>query len=257
MRVPFVAGNWKMNMSAAETASFITELKDTFSAQKNNKIEIAICPPFPYLIQAARGLRGTDIKLGGQNMHWENKGAFTGEISGGMLKEAGCEYVILGHSERRQYFGETDEGVRRKILAAADIALKPIVCIGETLAQREADETDSVVCSQLEGALSGLDVNIMRMITLAYEPVWAIGTGKTASAEQAQAVHRLIREWIGGKFDKQTAALIRIQYGGSVKPENAGELVSKDDIDGALVGGASLSASSFQKIAEAVITITG
>ena len=256
MRIPFVAGNWKMNMNAAETASFIAELKGHFPAEKNSNIEIAICPPFPYLIQAAGDLQGSGIKLGGQNMHWEVKGAFTGEISGSMLKDAGCEYVILGHSERRQYFGETNEGVRRKILAAAGIALKPIVCVGETLEQREAGETESVVCSQLEGALSGLDINILQMITLAYEPVWAIGTGKTASAEQAQAVHSLIREWIESHFDKQTAALIRIQYGGSVKPENAAELVSKDDIDGALVGGASLSASSFQKIAEAVISIT-
>jgi triosephosphate isomerase len=203
---------------------------------------------------AARALEGSGIRLGGQNMHWEENGAFTGEISGDMLKDAGCHYVILGHSERRKYFGESDGQIRRKVLKAFEKGLKPIVCIGETLEQREANETETVVRSQLAGTLEGIDNALMGEITLAYEPVWAIGTGRSATAEQAQAVHRLIREWIEAHFDKRTAGVVRIQYGGSVKPDNAGALVAEPDIDGALVGGASLNAAAFNGIIEAVLS---
>ena len=250
MRKPFVAGNWKMNMSAADTAAFITAFKARIGPEKN--IDIAICPPFPYLVPVFTHLKGSGIKLGAQNMHWEEKGAFTGEVSAAMLKDAGCTYIIIGHSERRQYFGETDRLVNRKIRKAVEKGLRPIVCVGETLEQRESGETDAVVCGQLEGALMDIEGGGLDTVTLAYEPVWAIGTGKTATAEQAQAVHRSIRGWIKERYDKRIADTIRIQYGGSVRPDNAADMVSQPDIDGALVGGASLDADDFAAIIEAV-----
>ena len=253
MRTPFIAGNWKMNMSGSETIGFLDDLRRLVQDKKN--IDIAICPPFPYLIPASQAAEGSNIAIGSQNMYWEDSGAFTGETSASMLIDAGCTYAIIGHSERRQYFGETDKTVRLKLLKAVEKGLKPIVCVGETLEQREAGRMEEVIRSQLEGALTDIG-NAVNGLIIAYEPVWAIGTGKTATTEQAQAVHRLIREWTEAKFNKQIADSIRILYGGSVKPGNAGELVAQPDIDGALVGGASLKASTFNEIIEAVISIS-
>jgi triosephosphate isomerase len=214
-------------------------------------VEVAVCPPFPYLIPVAKALQGTTIKVGGQNMHWEEEGAFTGEVSPRMLKDAGCHFVIMGHSERRQFFGETDEKINKKIKKALSIGLAPIVCVGELLAEREAGTTEKVIRTQLEGCFKNLTPEEMKKLVIAYEPVWAIGTGKTATPEQAQEVHRFIRGWLSGAFGKDAAESIRIQYGGSVKPDNAKALMSQPDIDGALVGGASLKADGFAAIVRA------
>jgi triosephosphate isomerase (TIM) len=249
MRAAVVAGNWKMYTNTAEAETLVRNLAPLVSGIGN--VEVAVCPPFPYLMPVAKALQGTAIKVGGQNMHWEDEGAFTGEVSPRMLKDAGCYFVILGHSERRQYFGETDEKINRKIRKALSTGLRPIVCVGETLAEREAGTTEKVIRTQLEGCFQGLTQADMNSIVIAYEPVWAIGTGKTATPEQAQEVHRFIRAWISGAFGKDTAESIRIQYGGSVKPDNAKALMSQPDIDGALVGGASLKADGFAAIVRA------
>lgn len=249
MRTPFVAGNWKMNTTRSEAEDLIGSLKSSLADTDN--VDVAVCPPFLYLLLASKVLEGTRIRLGAQNMHWEEKGAYTGEVSARMLKDAGCDLVILGHSERRHLFGETDEMVHRKIRRALDVGLHSIVCVGETLEEREAGRTETVVEGQVNGCFRGLSVEDMREITVAYEPVWAIGTGKTATPEQAQEVHRLIREWVGRTFGDDIAEEIRIQYGGSVKPENTGDLIAQPDIDGALVGGASLRAESFTAIVRA------
>lgn len=251
MRVPFIAGNWKMNTTASETEELLNSLKSLLF--KENNIDVAVCPPFPYLKLASRLLGGSRIRLGAQNMYWETAGAYTGEVSSGMLKDAGCDLVILGHSERRQYFGETDDMVHRKIQQALRSGLGPIVCVGETLEEREGGKTEEVVETHIRGCFDDLSAEDMKEITVAYEPVWAIGTGKTASPEQAQDVHRFIREWIRNTFGDEVADSIRIQYGGSVKPENAESLMVQPDIDGALVGGASLKAASFASIVKAAM----
>ena len=245
-RLPFIAGNWKMNKTVGEALELIRELKVAIAHVK--EVEVAVAPPFTALYAVHKELEGTSIRLAAQNLYWEERGAFTGEVSPLMLKEVGCQYVIIGHSERRQFFGESDETVNRKIKAALAQGLKLIFCVGETLKDREEAKTFSVVERQIEGGLKGLGDKELRNMVFAYEPVWAIGTGKTATPEQAEEVHRFIR----GKMDKLhsrgVSEEIRIQYGGSVTPENIKGLMNQPNIDGALVGGASLKSESFSKI---------
>ena len=250
MRTPLIAGNWKMYKTVAETAQFIDELKGLL-AGAGDGVEVVLCPPYTALSAAAEALRGSDIYLSAQNMHWEEQGAFTGEISPLMLREIGCKYVILGHSERRQYFGETDEAVNKKVKAALKHGLIPIVCVGETLEEREAGITEKVISTQVKGALMGLDPAQTAGLVVAYEPVWAIGTGRTASDDDAQKVNAFIRGLLAEIAGREAAEKVRIQYGGSVKPENAAGLMAKPDIDGALVGGASLKPDSFAGIIKA------
>ncbi|SDF59258.1 triose-phosphate isomerase [Sporomusa acidovorans] len=246
MRKPIIAGNWKMHKTAGEGAKLVQELNAL--TRTVTAVEIVVCPPFTALTAVAAAVAGTNIGLGAQNMHWEDKGAFTGEIAPGMLKDIGCTHVIIGHSERRQYFAETDQTVNKKLKAAFTAGLKPIMCVGETLAEREAKATEQVVGAQVKGALEGLNAEQVAGLVIAYEPVWAIGTGRTASAEDANAVCAFIRRTVGELFGSASAESVRIQYGGSVKPDNVAELMAKPDIDGALVGGASLEADSFSKL---------
>ena len=245
-RKKFVCGNWKMHRTAAEARALVAELRGLAEGLAE-KVDVAVAPPFTALAAAADALRGSHIALAAQDVHWEAQGAFTGEVSAPMLKEIGCAHVIVGHSERRQLFGETDEGVNRKAKAVLGAGLAPIVCVGETLAEREAGRTLEVVSRQVRGGLAGLPADQVGRLTVAYEPVWAIGTGKTATTAQAQEVHAairaLLRELAGGAADQ-----VRIQYGGSVKPDNAAELLAQPDVDGALVGGASLKAQEFAQI---------
>ena len=244
MRKTVIAGNWKMNNDLKESEKLIVELKNLLQNEKPN-CDVIVCPPFTSLSEAAKLLKGTQIKLGAQNMHFEDSGAFTGEVSASMLISVGCEYVILGHSERRNIFGETDEMINKKIKKALSVGLKPIFCVGELLEERENGSTNEVVKRQILRGLKGILDDEMKKIIIAYEPVWAIGTGKTASPAQAQAVHEFIRDLIEIEYSLETANDVTIQYGGSVKPENAKELISQKDIDGALVGGACLKADSF------------
>ena len=244
-RRKFVCGNWKMHKTASEAVQLVRELRQRLP---DGPVQVAVAPPFTALAPVKQALQGSFIQLFAQNCHHEKQGAFTGEVSAAMLKEVGCDGVILGHSERRQLFGETDEGVARKLKAALAEALHPIVCVGETLQEREAGRTWEVVSRQVRGALGGLDSAALQKITLAYEPVWAIGTGKTATTAQAQEVHAQIRGLLRDLGGPSAAAAIRIQYGGSVKPDNAADLMSQPDVDGALVGGASLKADDFAKI---------
>lgn len=250
MRIPLIAGNWKMYKTVAETVQFIDELKGLL-AGAGDGVEVVLCPPYTALSAAAEALRGSGIFLSAQNMYWEEQGAFTGEISPLMLREIGCKYVILGHSERRQYFGETDEAVNKKVKAALKHGLIPIVCVGETLEEREAGITEKVISTQVKGALTGLDPAQTAGLVVAYEPVWAIGTGRTASDDDAQKVNAFIRGLLVEIAGSEAAEKVRIQYGGSVKPENAAGLMAKPDIDGALVGGASLKPDSFAGIIKA------
>ncbi|MGI8435608.1 MAG: triose-phosphate isomerase [Chthoniobacterales bacterium] len=249
-RKKIVAANWKMNTTQAEAASFV----ETFRRELGDfsEAEIVLVPPFTALAKVREMIDGTDqIKLGAQNMYWEKSGAFTGEISAALLRDLFVRYVVLGHSERRQLLGETDETVNRKVRAAHDAALRPIVCVGETLAQREANEVQKIIGGQLRGSLAVLSGKELADTVIAYEPIWAIGTGKTASAEQAQEMHAFIRKTLREMSDEATAGRMRIQYGGSVKPDNARKLMSQPDIDGALVGGASLDPRSFAQIVKA------
>ena len=245
-RLPFIAGNWKMNKTVGEALDLIRELKTVISGV--NEVEVAVAPPFTALFPVRKELEGSSIRLAAQNLYWEEKGAFTGEISPPMLKEVGCHYVIIGHSERRQFFGESDETVNRRINAALAQGLKVIFCIGETLKEREDGKTFSLLEKQTEGGLKGLSDKEMKKMVIAYEPVWAIGTGKTATPEQAEEVHRFIRGKLERFYSKAVSEEIRIQYGGSVTPDNIKGLMVQPDIDGALVGGASLKAESFSKI---------
>ena len=246
MRKPIMAGNWKMNKTISEAVSFASELKDTVSGVKN--VDIVICPPFTALAKIADALSETNIKVGAQNVYWEEKGAFTGEVSIAMLLEAGCTYVILGHSERRAMFGDTNETVNKKLKAALKNGLLPIVCVGETLEQREKGVTQDVVKGHVHGSLAGLSEEEMNKTVIAYEPVWAIGTGKTAAPRQAQEVHLYIRNLLSGMFGKEVSDRACILYGGSVNPENIKDLMAEQDIDGGLVGGASLKPDSFEKL---------
>jgi triosephosphate isomerase len=243
-RRKFICGNWKMHKTSAEAVQLVRELQQKVTTDA----QIAVAPPFTALAAVKQALQRSAIQLFAQNCHYEKQGAFTGEVSAPMLAEIGCEGVILGHSERRQFFGETDDGVNRKIRAALDARLHPIVCVGETLQERESDRTWEVVSRQVRGAFAGLAAEVIGACTIAYEPVWAIGTGKTATTAQAQEVHaqirRLLRE-LGGSTVEES---VRIQYGGSVKPDNAADLLGQPDIDGALVGGASLKAGDFASI---------
>ncbi|WP_434630951.1 triose-phosphate isomerase [Thermoanaerobacterium thermosaccharolyticum] len=245
MRRPIIAGNWKMHMTPSEAVNLVNELKPLVV---DTDVEVVVIPPFVDLVDVKKALDGSNIRLGAQNMHWEEKGAFTGEVSPLMLKEIGVEYVVIGHSERRQYFAETDETVNRKVKSALNHGLKPIVCVGETLSQREDGKAFDVVREQTKKALDGVLKNDVTNVVIAYEPIWAIGTGKTATSKDANDVIKVIRETIASVYDINTANEVRIQYGGSVKPDNAKELMSESDIDGALVGGASLKAQDFAKI---------
>ena len=250
MRRKVVAGNWKMNNDLNTSHKLISEIITGLKSVKNN-CTVIICPPFTSLSEAAALLEDGPIKLGAQNMYFEASGAFTGEISAEMLKSAGCEYVILGHSERRAIFGETDEVINKKLKSALKSDLLPIFCLGETLQERENDIMEEVVKKQLTGGLSGISETDMKKVIIAYEPVWAIGTGKTATPKQAQEVHSYIRSLLRTLYSEEIAAETIIQYGGSVKPDNAADLLSQADIDGALVGGACLKADSFLGIIKA------
>lgn len=246
MRRYILAGNWKMNKNQAEAKALVEELIPL--VKDATDVDVVVGPVFTSIPVVAEAIKGTNIELAAQNCHWEDSGAFTGEISPSMLKEAGCQYCIIGHSERRQYFGETDENINKKAKALYEQGIKPIICCGETLEEREADKTMEVVSTQLKGCLEGLPDDKMKETVLAYEPVWAIGTGKTASSEQAQEVHAMIRGLVKDMFGDEIAQAVRIQYGGSVKPANVKELMGMEDIDGALVGGAALKADSFSGI---------
>jgi len=246
MRKKIIAGNWKMFKTAPEAAQLVNGLKQELSGMA--AVEVVLCPPFVYLAAAVDLLKGTSISVGAQNVYWEEFGAFTGEVAGPMLTSLGVKYVIIGHSERRQFFSETNETVNKRTRAALKVGLKPIVCVGESLGEREAGKTFDVVKDHVTGALAGLTREDMLKVTIAYEPVWAIGTGKTATSAQAQEVHAFIRGLLQKMFDQATAQATRIQYGGSVKPENTAELMGQPDIDGALVGGASLKIDSFTAI---------
>lgn len=246
MRKPIIAGNWKMHKTIAETAELVSGLKAAVAGI--TEVEVVVCPPFTALAKAAEVAKGSNIAVGAQNMYWEEKGAFTGEVSPTMLKEAGCKYVILGHSERRQFFGETNQTVNNKIKAAYQYGLLPIVCVGELLEEREAGQTEQVVRQQTENSLAGLSQEQVKQLVVAYEPVWAIGTGKTASKEDAQQVIGFIRRILAEMYGQELANLVRIQYGGSVKGDNIAELMAQPDIDGALVGGASLTVEAFAPI---------
>lgn len=246
----FIAGNWKMHKTGAEALALVRDLRGQVSMLRD-KVEVAVAPPFTALAAVAKALEDSNVAVAAQNCHHENQGAFTGEVSAPMLKDAGCSWVILGHSERRQYFGETDEGVNKKIASVLKAGLLPIVCVGETLAEREAGRTLEVVAKQLSGALQGFMAADGARFVIAYEPVWAIGTGKTATSRQAQEVHAHIRGQLSGLWSAEVASQVRIQYGGSVKADNAAELLSQPDIDGALVGGASLKVADFVAIVKA------
>jgi triosephosphate isomerase len=245
-RKPILAGNWKMHKNRQEATDLAKAL--VASVGTVTDADVVICPVFTSLDAAIDAVKGSNIKVGAQNCHFEETGAFTGEISVAMLKEAGVEYIIIGHSERRQYFNETDKDINAKAKAIYKHGLTPIICVGETLEEREAGNTSEVVSTQIKGCLADLPADKVAASVIAYEPVWAIGTGKTASKEQAQEVHAIIRKLVADLYDSATAEAVRIQYGGSVKPANIKELMEQSDIDGALVGGAALDAESFSGI---------
>jgi triosephosphate isomerase len=250
MRKKIIAGNWKMNKDIPATEALLSDLK--LKLIGTHKAGVIICPPFTSLALARAAVRDTAIRLGAQNVSEQSDGAYTGEISVSMLVAAGCEYVIVGHSERRQYYHETDVLVNAKARKALEAGLNPIICVGETLAEREGNVTEKVVTTQVEGVLQGIDETQFAKCIIAYEPVWAIGTGKTATPQQANDVHKLIRGLVAKKYSQKAADNIVIQYGGSVNDKNAAELLSQPDIDGALVGGASLKADAFAAIVGAV-----
>ncbi len=249
MRQFLIAGNWKMNLDRAGSVTLAEQLAERLNG--SDGAEVAVCPPSVYLDAVASVVKGTPVVLGAQNLYPAAKGAFTGEISPGMLRDLDCTYVILGHSERRHVLGETDEFINRKVLAALEAELRPIVCVGELLEEREAGKTAEVIQKQFEQSLAGLSAEQIREIVIAYEPVWAIGTGKVASPEQAEEVHLHLRKLLESRYNHEIAETIRIQYGGSVKAANAKELLAQPNIDGALVGGASLKADEFMAIVEA------
>ena len=241
-----IAGNWKMNKTATEAAALVTEIKrDVFDV---DNVDILVCPPFTALAVVGDVVRDSNVSLGAQNMYFEDKGAYTGEISTAMLKDCGCTHVIIGHSERRTIFNESDETINKKVKKALEADLIPILCIGEKLEEREANKTFEVITNQLECDLADIDSDNIKKIIIAYEPVWAIGTGKTATSEQAQEAHAFIRNLIKEKYDSVVADGIIILYGGSMKPANVEELVSQPDVDGGLIGGASLEAASFVEL---------
>ena len=249
IRKKLIAGNWKMNKSSGEAVDLATDI--VAAVGRSNDVDVVVCPPYLSVESVGKAVDGSSVKLGAQNMHHERSGAFTGEVSAEMLRSLFASYVILGHSERRTLFGEDDVFVNQKVLAALKAELKPILCVGETLEEREAEQTLQVVQTQLEGGLKDVTAEQATSVVIAYEPVWAIGTGKVATSEQAQEVHAFIRELLGKRFTPQIAGKIRILYGGSMKPANAPELLAQTDIDGGLIGGASLEARSFVQLVEA------
>jgi triosephosphate isomerase len=248
MRTPIMAGNWKMHKTVGEAVELVKGLLPGVAEVSGR--EVVVCPPYTALYALRPLVVGTLLRLGAQELFHEPHGAYTGAISAGMLADVGCSYVIVGHSERRQYFGETDDGVNKKARAALAAGLTPIVCVGETKAERDQGQAQAIVAQQIEGGLQGLTPEQVAGMVIAYEPVWAIGTGDTATPEDAQTMHHLIRRMIGQSFGEAAADAVRIQYGGSVKPDNVDELMAQPDIDGALVGGASLKADSFLRIVQ-------
>ena len=248
MRKPFVAGNWKMNADSHSSIDLAKRVASGSAEVAGHSVSVAVCPPFVYLQSVAKALSASSVAVGAQDIYFESKGAFTGEISALMLKDIGCTYTLCGHSERRHVIGETDELVNKKVAASIGGGLLPILCVGELLAEREASQTEEVVSRQLKVGLAGLSAEKVSAVTIAYEPVWAIGTGRTATPQQAQDVHRFVRGLLAELHDGQLAEEIRILYGGSAKPNNSADLMSQPDIDGLLVGGASLSADDFVAI---------
>ena len=242
-----IAGNWKMNGGPLEAADLLEGLKNS-KIEISEEVDVLVCPPFVSLGMAVKYLYNSEIQVGAQNFYFEDNGAFTGEISATMLAESGCNYVIIGHSERRQYFGETDESINKKVTKALSEKLAPVVCVGETLTQRKENIHFDLVSEQIKAALKGVSSDSALDVTIAYEPIWAIGTGETASPEQAQEMHAFIRTELEKIYDADTSSAIRILYGGSMKPTNAKELLSQEDVDGGLIGGASLNADSFAEI---------
>jgi triosephosphate isomerase len=251
MRRPLIAGNWKMNLKRDEAVNLA---RGVGAAAGDGEVDVLVCPSFVYLDAVSQAVQGSKVAVGGQDVYFEEKGAFTGETSTGMLKEVGCSYVILGHSERRNVIGEDDALINQKLLAALAAGLTPILCVGELLEEREGNKTKEVVQSQMDGSLAGVTEEQIAQCVIAYEPVWAIGTGKTASPEQAQEVHADLRTLLATRYNQAIADGVRILYGGSVKPENAAQLMACPDIDGALVGGASMKADSFAAIIAAAET---
>lgn len=249
MRTPIVAGNWKMNLGRSQAQELASGLRKSAGAETG--VEVILCPSFTLLDVVRSSVEGSSIALGAQNLFWEAKGAYTGEVSASMLLDSGCSHVIIGHSERRQYFGETDASVRRRLVSALEAGLIPIVCVGETLEEREEGSTELVIERQVSGALERFKPEEAAKIIIAYEPVWAIGTGRTATPVMAQEVHRMIRNWMAKTFGDDVAEGVRILYGGSMKPGNAAELMAQPDIDGGLVGGASLEVDDFTAIIQA------
>jgi len=249
MRIPVIAGNWKMNKNIVESVSLVKELKDFVRGIKG--VDIVVCPPFTSLWVVKDIINGTNINLGAQNIYWETKGAFTGETSPLMLKNVGCEYIILGHSERRQYFKETSEEVAKKTEAALSVNLIPIVCVGENLEERENGKTKSIIEQEIKALFSKIDSTLAGRIIVAYEPIWAIGTGRSSSSQDTNIIIKFIRELFFSEYGSKIAEQIRILYGGSVNPKNISEFMNESDIDGALVGGASLHALSFSQIVRA------
>ncbi|MEE8348482.1 MAG: triose-phosphate isomerase [Acidobacteriota bacterium] len=247
-RRPLIAGNWKMFKNREEARKTVGQLQDLLAASL--AVDVVVCPPFSALSAVEEVIRGGEVQLAAQNVHWEEEGAFTGEVSTSMLLDCGCRYVILGHSERRQLFHESDAIIHRKMKKVLETELTPILCVGESLEEREAQRVGEVIRGQLEADLGALTAPEASRIIVAYEPIWAIGTGKTATPEMAQEVHGLIRQWLSERYSDPVAGGIRILYGGSVKPDNARELLAQEDIDGALVGGASLDAQSFATIVQ-------
>ncbi|MDA1185562.1 MAG: triose-phosphate isomerase [Acidobacteria bacterium] len=251
MRTPFIAGNWKMYKTVAETVNFVKEFRAL--VKDIDGVDVVLAPPFTSVHAAVEAARNSNVAIAAQDMHWEAEGAFTGAISASMIREAGAEYVIIGHSERRTLFGETDATVNRKVGAALSAELVPIVCVGETLAEREANETFAVLDRQVQTGLEGLTPDQIAQIIVAYEPVWAIGTGRTATAGQAEEAHGHIRQQLQAGFSAEAAEACRLIYGGSVKPANTAELIAQPDVDGALVGGASLEIASFLEIVASTV----
>lgn len=246
MRKPIIAGNWKMHKTATASEAFARDLCNHIA--KSSAVDVVICPNYTALLPVSIAIKDSLIKLGAQNLHWEEQGAFTGEVSPTMLQDVGCHYVIVGHSERRQYFAETDAIVNKKINAALKYQLIPIVCVGETLEQRETNQMEMVISHQVRAGLAGISSEAVAGLVIAYEPIWAIGTGRTASAADAQDVCRFIRETVAALVGQSSADRVRIQYGGSVKADNIDEMMAQPDIDGALVGGASLDTKTFARI---------
>lgn len=253
MRKPFAAGNWKMNTDSNSGPALVKALADGLADVDTDKVDVAVVPPFVYLPQVVEAAKTSMIAVGAQDIYFETKGAFTGEISAAMLKDVGCTYCLCGHSERRHVIGETDELINKKVHAAINGGILPILCVGELLEEREADKTTQVVERQIRKGFEGLNADKAEAVTLAYEPVWAIGTGKTATPKQAQEVHSMIRKLVAELYSEDFAQNVRIQYGGSVKPDNTAEIMKQQDIDGVLVGGASLKADDFLAIIKASV----